>query len=364
MTLAAPTPDQLVANTPLDEYVSSRRGSTPSISGPVVPPNAFVARLEETRLWSELRRAAPCQIGDQWFGVAPYGWGKYRFCLDHQVARLGFSESRHLPSLRIQPRAEFLPAAGPAGVLAALQELLEPELGPLRFSLSRLDLFVDVQGWWFGLEDAPRFVCRADARRTYEMAGTLTGFEFGSRKTKTICARIYDKTADVGAKGSSWWYEVWGERFVEGLPVHRVEFELGRPGLVDFGIDTPLEALEAMGDLWSYATEEWLTYRSVSADRTRSRWPLAPEWRSVQEATLRHRAVGLARLHESRRQTSIARLMPGLNGYLVSMAALLDSEGIDDTLVAVRHHLHTYEIVSHVPFADRVVRRRAELEHR
>ncbi len=220
------------------------------------------------------------------------------------------------------------------------------------------------RGWWFGLEDAPRFVCRADARRTYEMAGTLTGFEFGSRKTKTICARIYDKTADVGAKGSSWWYEVWGERFVEGLPVHRVEFELGRPGLVDFGIDTPLEALEAMGDLWSYATEEWLTYRSVSADRTRSRWPLAPEWRSVQEATLRHRAVGLARLHESRRRTSIARLMPGLNGYLVSMAALLDSEGIDDTLVAVRHHLHTYEIVSHVPFADRVVRRRAELEHR
>ena len=69
------------------------------------------------------------------------------------------------PSVRIQPRGEFLHAVGPAGVLAALQELLEPELGPLRFSLSRLDLFVDVQGWWFGLEDAPRFVCRANARR-------------------------------------------------------------------------------------------------------------------------------------------------------------------------------------------------------
>ena len=224
-----------------------------------------MSRLEGTRLWAaDLRRAAPCQIGDLWFGVAPYGWGKYRFCLDHPMARLGFSESRHLPSVRIQPRGEFLHAVGPAGVLAALQELLEPELGPLRFSLSRLDLFVDVQGWKFGLEDAPRFVCRADARRTYEMAGTLTGFEFGSRKTKTICARIYDKTADVGAKGSSWWYEVWGERFVERLPVHRVEFELGRQGLVDFGIDTPHEALEAMGDLWRYATEEWLTYRSLT----------------------------------------------------------------------------------------------------
>jgi hypothetical protein len=220
-------------------------------------PNAFVGRLEETRQWaSELRRAAPCQIGDQWFGVAPYGWGKYRFCLDHQMARLGFSESRHLPSVRIQPRAEFIAAVGSEGVLAALYELLEPEVGPFRFSLSRLDLFVDVQGWSLGLEDSPRFVCRADARRTYEMGGALTGFEFGSRKTKTLCSRIYDKTADVEAKGSTWWYEVWGDRFVDGLPVHRVEFELGRQGLVDFSIDSPHSALEALGDLWRYATEE------------------------------------------------------------------------------------------------------------
>ena len=46
------------------------------------------------------------------------------------------------------------------------------------------------------------------------------------------------------------------------------------------------------------------------------------------------------------------------------MAALVGSEGIDDTLGAVGHHLHTYEIVSRTPFADRVVRRRAELELR
>ena len=192
------------------------------------------------------------------------------------------------------------------------------------------------------------------------MAGTLTGFEFGSRKTKTICARIYDKTADVGAKGSSWWYEVWGGRSVEGLPVHG-SVELGARAW-SIRIDTPLEALEAMGDLeLRHRGMAHLPLRQCRPDP----FPLASGSRVAIRAgaTLRHRAVGLARLHESRRRTSIARLMPGLNGYLVSMAALLDSEGIDDTLVAVRHHLHTYKIVSHVPRRS-VHRHRAELEHR
>ena len=33
--------------------------------------------------------------------------------------------------------------------------------------------------------------------------GILTGFEFGTRKTKTFSARLYDKTADIAAKGTS-----------------------------------------------------------------------------------------------------------------------------------------------------------------
>ena len=365
MALPSPTSDQLVANTPLGlrELVSGVDALY--LSARPALPASFVAHLEDARQWAgEVRRSAPCEIGGLWFGVAPHGWGKYRFCLEHPMARLGFSESRHLPSVRVQPRAEFLHAVGPGGVLGALRDLLEPELGPLRFSVSRLDLFVDAQGWTLSLHDAHRFVCRSEARRSYEVGGTLTGFEFGSRKTKTLCGRIYDKTADIEAKGTTWWHEVWEDRYVEGLPVHRVEFEFGRQGLTDFGIDTPAEALEALGDLWRYATEEWLTFRSPTADKTRSRWAVAPERDSVQGATLRHRAVGLARVREAKRGSSITRLLPALNGYVVSLGALLGTERIDDTLSAVGHHLHSYEVVSRTSFADRVARRRAELELR
>jgi hypothetical protein len=118
-------------------------------------PKQFVAHLEDCREWAvEVKRKAPCEIGNAIFGISPYGWGKYRFCLDHQMARIGFSTSQYLPTVRIQPRAEYLHAIGPEAVVASLQETLGPQLGQLRFGVSRVDLFADWQGWSLTLDDA------------------------------------------------------------------------------------------------------------------------------------------------------------------------------------------------------------------
>ncbi len=219
--------------------------------------------------------------------------------------------------------------------MAALHAVLDSELRHLHFWVNRVDLFADWQGWNLTLDDAQRFVCRADARRTYEIAGTLTGFEFGSRTTKTFLARLYDKTADMAAKDSGWWLEVWGERCVPGLPLHRLEFEIGRQGLVEFDLNTPAQVLAAAGDLWAYATTDWLTYRSPTADKTRSRWPVAPEWLQVQQATLGHEAVGIQCLRISRPAASVERLLPGLTGYLASLGALIGTRDIAHMLATL-----------------------------
>lgn len=335
------------------------------LSGRAEVPKRFLQRLEDCRAWAgEAKRPAPFELGELVFGITPHGWGKYRFCLEHTMARIGISTSRQLPTVRVQPRSEFLRAIGPEAAVTTLQQILGPELRQLRFWVNRVDIFADWQGWDLSLGDASRFVCRADAARTYEVAGTLTGFEFGSRTTKTFLARLYDKTADMATKDNGWWFEVWGERYVAGTPVHRLEFEIGRQGLQEFDLNTPAQVLAAAGDLWAYATGEWLTYRSPTKDQTRCRWPLAPQWCSVQRATLGHRDVGLERLRLARRSKSIEKLLPGLNGYLASMGALLGTAGIEDTLGAIGHHLHTYEVISRTAFSERVARRRSELELR
>lgn len=136
------------------------------------------------------------------------------------------------------------------------------------FTVSRLDLYVDVQGWWPTGDDRYRFVCRGQTLETYEASGELTGFSFGRRKTGTIVARIYDKTRDADRKGSDFWLDVWGERLDPAKPVFRVEFELARTALREYGLDTVDDVLGAVPALWLSVTSEWLTYRSPTADQT------------------------------------------------------------------------------------------------
>lgn len=214
MSLPTPTLDDLVANSPVGPLRELASGvDALYLSGRADVPKRFVERLEDGRAWAgEARRPAPFELGEHVFGITPHGWGKYRFCLEHAMARIGLSTSRHLPTVRVQPRSEFLHAVGPEAAVTSLHEILSPELRQLRFWVNRVDVFADWQGWNLTLDDACRFVCRADARRTYEVARRLTGFEFGSRTTKTFLARLYDKTADLAAKDTGWWFEVWGER--------------------------------------------------------------------------------------------------------------------------------------------------------
>lgn len=332
------------------------------LSGRCVLDPDFLEQLAAQRRFAEdVRLPMPFALGGEAFSIRPHGWGKYRYCLDHEGLRLGVTPSSQLPAIRVQPRAELLHVLGPAGTVAFVEQLLGPLCQSLTLSTARLDLFVDVEDWSLSSADRDLFVCRADARRTYELAGRFTGFEFGSRKTKTICARIYDKTADIAAKGNDWWLDVWGDHHRPGATVHRVEFEFARPSLKEFGVNSPAETLAGVGDLWRYATAEWLTHRRPTADATRSRWPLSAPWITVQDASLAGSSVDLERIRAGRTVGSLRRLVPALTGYLVGAAVLLDTEQLDDTLSAVQPHLRRYERTSRHTFPERVTKRRSEV---
>jgi hypothetical protein len=243
--------------------------------------------------------------------------------------------------------------------VAGYCSVIEAELGVVRLSVSRLDLFVDVQDWEITATDRSRFVCRATNCRTFEEGARFTGFQFGARVTKTFSARIYDKTADVERHGTDWWFGIWGDSYVPGRPVHRVEFEIGRKGITDFGLDGPGEVLSATGDLWRYATEEWLTYCIPTSDATRSRWPVAPEWSKIQRASLRDGTVlGLERVRTGRTAGSLRRLLPPLTGYLAAFASLVGTDDIDDTLGVLDLHLRNDEVRRRTQFRDRIRERR------
>src|SRR5664279_3459800 len=100
-------------------------------------------------------REAEVALGDSVFRVQSFGMGRYPYRLDHEHGVIAVTDSEKLPAVKIQPRATFL-------------------------------------------------------HGVYEDGGSFTGFVFGKRKTKTIAARIYDKTAEVQAKGNAYWEDIWG----------------------------------------------------------------------------------------------------------------------------------------------------------
>ena len=323
------------------------------LSGRAALPLPFIARLDEARALAELTSAAtPFELGGENFAMAPHAFGRYRFCLEHEYGRIGISPSHRLPAFRIQPRSGFLHSVGPAAAAGHFRRVLQAECDEVFLSVSRIDLYVDIEGWDVGIEDRPLFVCRAGSVRTYEEENRFTGFEFGRRSTKTICARIYDKTADVARTGADWWFDIWQREEGSGRVI-RVELEWNREGLDQFGLTGVDETLAAVGDLWRYGTEEWLTHRSPTPDGNRARWPVSTPWTSVQTATLAQHVVGANRVSQQQRAGSLRRMTPALVGYLVAFAVLSGTTGIDDTVAAVARLLRRDEILRGKAFADR-----------
>lgn len=325
------------------------------LSGRAVIPDDLFEKLELARIESAASgQPVPFFFGDVAVALAPHAFLRYRYCLDHPFGRIGITTSTHLPAIRVQPRAEFLHGSGPRGAVEWFRNVLEGACGPVRLAVSRLDLFADFQGWQLTGDSRHEFVCRAKTRHTYEEDGIFNGLIFGSRGSGSPLARIYDKTIESAKTGSAYWKTIWGERFAPDESVMRIEFELGRDVLREYGVNTPEEVLDATGALWSALTLKWLTHRIPGADQTKVRWPISPEWECARRARVGEDDWGIARMYDGKRLGSLFNLMPGLVGYLASFGALTNSTSFADLLPHLSDHLARFANDSGLTLGERI----------
>jgi len=324
------------------------------LSGRTTIPGELAARLQAIRAeGDDTGGRIPLVLGGVEFEVAPHGWGKYRYCLKHRNGQIGLTPSKSLPAIRIQPRAEFLHGVGPEVVVGWFRNVLERELQFVRLTVSRVDIYADFQGWRLEVDDRYRFVSRAKDLATYEESEEFNGLQFGKRGSQTVSARIYDKTVESAKKGSAYWRDIWGTRYVDGLPVLRIEFEIGRQALRQYGLDTPEEVLEASGALWASLTSGWLSYRVGADDQTKARWPVAPEWEQVCRARVADGAFGIERMYAGKRRGDLHKLAPGLVGYLSNFAALTGHESFEETFDQLGRFVWWYGKVTGQTFKER-----------
>lgn len=310
------------------------------LSGTTELRDSLISLLETQResaaAWGNVQ--VPLGFGPEGLSVGWGPWDRYRFRLEHPNALIGLTQSANLPSVRVQPRAEFLHAVGPEGVVEWCDEFAATVLAsPILWQVSRVDLFADVQGWNVVATDRRRFAARANSRRTYEDGDDLTGLQWGAGKP--VLARIYDKTIEIQKDGKDWWPSVWGSSYDPAKHVVRTEFQVKRDALREFGLHSPEQVLAARPMLWKYLTENWLSLRDASEDSNVSRRPVDPDWLVIQSAQLDSEGIGEDLVRSGSLVGDLRRLIPALVGYATRFGALAGAVTLDDLLDALHDML-------------------------
>ncbi len=302
-------------------------------------------------------RAIDWTLGGYPVLVQPHSFGRYKYCVVHELARIGITPSRNLPVVRFQPTSIALHALGPNGTALWAANVLDSCGIEASLHVSRLDLHSDWQGIDVRANERTNFVTYSTRRALYEVEEEMSGLTFGKRGGSLMC-RIYDKTRESRDKGHDWWPDVWGPSYDPDEKVIRVEFEFSRSGLVEFGVDTPQDAFDKAPALWAYATCEWLSLRQPTSDETRSRWPVDERWKAIQGSSLRSGTAPADRIRAGEREGTLRTFRKLATGVLSSMAVPMGSTDIDDTLQAVEPQLRLYEQLSRRSFADRIDEKR------
>jgi hypothetical protein len=278
------------------------------------------------------------------FNVKRVPRGPYRLVLSNDFLSISLDNSASSllsPSVYIQVKSEFIWSAG---LEEAYEQILRVVYGiyddmPEREQVSRVDLFADF-AWakQFQPADVKKFITRAKSKVTHSDGQRISGFTIGKGK---IQARIYDKTLELCRSGKEWLYELWGVS--KGVQVWRVEVQLRRESLKDFGIETFDDLLNSSQALWNYCTNQWLSMRA--GNKNAARRQLLDFWKGVQATrlNLRDDSINLVRRERVRSgmtEKQAADQMAGITkSYARSQGIESNSKALDFLIPRVRERL-------------------------
>ena len=299
-------------------------------------------------------------LGGELFAVRPYGKHGCRYRLFNSGLTLLIRPrpSGSVPCVMAQLRSELLWRLGWEAAVARTDDIVRSVLDPSAPiqapMLSRVDLCADFQGWIPRESDLPRFVRRSRSSSTYRTGAMLTGFSFGRNE---IVARLYDKTAELGVSGKQWMRSIWEHGgYTPDSAVWRIEFQLRREALREFGLSSVATMSTCLGPLWNHLLHRWLRLTiPVRSDR-RERWPIDPAWLAIRDGGFA--SVG----GELMRQRSVAaasdRAIGGMLGYASLYGLLIDSSTLSEAMHSAERAMIRRLSRKGVSFAD-LVRRKA-----
>lgn len=306
-----------------------------------------IAQLDE---WQAIARKhheampTPLTYRGQTLFIRPHGSGVWSWLLYSDDVKLSLAHGTLNKGLFCQarPSAYVLWMSGPHAALAEVDRTLATLIGEQVYhQMSELHLCVDMCGFDFSsLDWQTCFVSRVvtirerpDVPTEVEQEGGLSPrdvrtveadieqqrqeglhvpfpttvhrrlatLDFGSHGSN-ISAQLYNKSLEVKKHRKEWMYPIWCANGWDGESVvWRWEFRLKRKFLAEFEQNEAERVLNNLEALWQYATCNWLRMIDTAApcqDSNRSRLPLHPVWKVIQDAYVVEQETGATRSSE------------------------------------------------------------------
>ena len=184
-------------------------------------------------------------------------------------------------------------------------------------SLSRIDFSFDYHLTQIDF-DEDSFISRSAKDSQFRENGKVQTFNFGKND---IRLRVYNKIDEIKQKSSkAWFYKLWGK----DENVWRIEWQVRKQKLKDFGINSFDDLKENQGDLLKYLSEDHDTLRVPNNDRNPSRWPLHELWKDLQEQISKLDHLGISKIYGKNSALEEREMRIGISilGYLKRYAAI------------------------------------------
>ncbi len=201
--------------------------------------------------------------------------------------------------------------------------------------VSRLDLCADflVPGGLSHEFILSHKVTRNDKGKLYLDKNELQTYYAADGKSP-IQLRIYNKGLEVKQGGIKLWFlDLWKRESTDNI--WRIEFQVRRPALKQFGINSLDDLKEKQAGLWGYLTTKWFSLRLPDNDKS-ERKTIHPFWSVVQECFKNHVPGTDTEVHRDYGSSGAASPewhLSHIDGCLSSFAAFL---GITNRLDALQ----------------------------
>jgi hypothetical protein len=189
--------------------------------------------------------------------------------------------------------------------------------------------------------DEDCFVSRSTKDSQYRENGRVQTFCLGKRD---VVLRVYDKVAEIKQEsGKAWFYLLWEM----DKDVWRIEWQVRKEVLRQFGIVTFEDLEQIQGDLLRYLAQEHDSLRVKSEDANRSRWPLHPLWEDLLSNIYNINHLGICRVYgqAAALEALLIQLSVIVYGYFKKFGALYSVRNrsnmmtLDETLRHLREML-------------------------